>query len=140
MNMSRLRKAAVAVGAALVAGTTTASTAVASEASSGPSPQSSCYIAHDSGFYRADALHCAPRAGAGVHLDPPDYQVPEGYLNGTVHPFGCWSKLSAHDGGNDIWYHTYVDEWVHGYGIGWAKSTDVYTGTHPYPGLPECPR
>ncbi|MEU2434489.1 MULTISPECIES: hypothetical protein [unclassified Streptomyces] len=61
-----------------------------------------------------------------------------GLLDGSMHDFACYREGEQHSGGNNIWYYTWSNEVHASYGLGFVKSTDVYTGTHPYPGLKHC--
>ncbi|WP_030935243.1 hypothetical protein [Streptomyces sp. NRRL B-24720] len=117
-------------------------TALATPTASAATAQEPCRIARTTlNLYAgADVLYCSTVPGAKVqriaNQDPSDV---EGYINGSSeHQFLCWTTGETHDGGNNIYYFTYVDTLVHGYGIGWVKSSDVLTTTHPFPGMSRC--
>ncbi|MFI1963149.1 hypothetical protein ACH429_03250 [Streptomyces pathocidini] len=129
--------------AVLAAGTLTA--ASSATAATGPAAQSSCYLAQSTAYpgFEGNNLHCAPRAGAAAYYEPDGnehWSNVMGTFSGSQREFFCWTEGATHSGGNSVWYKSWADEPSvgHGFSIGYVKSTDVYTGTHPYPGLRHC--
>ncbi|UUN26758.1 hypothetical protein [Streptomyces sp. FIT100] len=117
-------------------------TAPAASAAFGhPSDQSACSLGSGPVFI-SGALLCAPRAGAEVWWDgrvsDPAWHYLMGRLDGSAHDFACYREGAPHSGGNNIWYYTWSNEAHATYGLGYVKSTDVYAGMHPYPGLRRC--
>ncbi|MCX5193973.1 hypothetical protein OOK31_08690 [Streptomyces sp. NBC_00249] len=79
-------------------------------------------------------LHCGNKAGAKGYADRSYRSATRGTLTTTYSWFQCWGHGDPHQGQNDIWYWTQLDNGAWGN----VPAVDVNTGQDPAPGLREC--
>ncbi|WP_329403416.1 hypothetical protein [Streptomyces melanogenes] len=127
--MNALDKLALmAAATVLAAGFTAAVPAVAAAPAKTAKPAAECGVRSDG------RLYCGNKAGAKGYADRSYRSATRGQLNGTFSWFQCWGPGDPHQGQNNIWYWTQLDngQW------GNVPAVDVNTGQDPAPGLREC--
>ncbi|MFD9483919.1 hypothetical protein [Streptomyces sp. NPDC059991] len=125
---ARDKLALMASATLLAAGLTTAVPAVAAAPAKPAKPAAECGVRSDG------RLHCGNKAGAKGYADRSYRSATRGTLVGTFSWFQCWGHGDPHQGQNDIWYWTQLDNGAWGN----VPAVDVSTGQDPAPGLREC--
>ncbi|MFB7560656.1 hypothetical protein [Streptomyces brevispora] len=79
-------------------------------------------------------LYCGNTVGAKGYADRSYRSATRGTLTSGFSWFACWGHGDPHEGQNDIWYWTQLDngQW------GNVPAVSVKTGQDPAPGLREC--
>lgn len=79
-------------------------------------------------------LYCGNDVGAKGYADRSYRSATRGTLTSGFSWFACWGHGDPHQGQNDIWYWTQLDngQW------GNVPAVSVHTGVDPAPGLREC--
>ncbi|MFC0844435.1 MULTISPECIES: hypothetical protein [Streptomyces] len=127
--MNALDKLALmAAATVLAAGFTAAVPAVAAAPAKTTKPAAECGVRSDG------RLYCGNKAGAKGYADRSYRSATRGQLNGTFSWFQCWGHGDPHQGQNDIWYWTQLDNGAWGN----VPAVDVNTGQDPAPGLSQC--
>ncbi|MFJ4879144.1 hypothetical protein ACIP93_28655 [Streptomyces sp. NPDC088745] len=130
--MNPTKKFAVALAAAaLTAGLTAASAPGAAAPQAVAAPQG---VAAECGVRSDGKLYCGNRPGARGFAHRSFNSEVRGQMNTSFSWFQCWGRGDRHDGGNDIWYWTKLDNgrW------GNMPAVDVHTPVDPAPHLKEC--
>ena len=133
----KVRKKVALMGSALTLALTAGLTAMGSPAlatdavkAAGPARAA----AADCGVHSDGRLYCGTRAGAKGYADRSYRSATRGQLNGTYNWFVCWGHGDPHQGQNDIWYWTELDNGAWGN----VPAVDVHTGQDPAYGLRQC--
>ncbi|GAA4086159.1 MULTISPECIES: hypothetical protein [Streptomyces] len=79
-------------------------------------------------------LYCGNAVGAKGYADRSYRSATRGELTTGFNWFACWGHGDPHQGGNDIWYWTQLDNGAWGN----VPAVSVRTGQDPAPGLREC--
>ncbi|MFG3280850.1 hypothetical protein [Streptomyces sp. NPDC048111] len=79
-------------------------------------------------------LYCGNAVGAKGYADRSYRSATRGTLTTGFNWFVCWGHGDPHQGGNDIWYWTQLDNGAWGN----VPAVSVKTGQDPAPGLREC--
>lgn len=123
---ARKRLALLTRAAALTAALTATTMPAASAAPAKP--------AADCGVHSDGRLYCGNKVGVKGYADRSYRSATRGTLTTGYNWFVCWGHGDPHQGQNDIWYWTQLDNGAWGN----VPAVDVNTPQDPAPGLREC--
>ncbi|MEU9101390.1 hypothetical protein [Streptomyces sp. NPDC048361] len=97
-------------------------------------PATAARPAAECGVRSDGRLYCGNAVGAKGYADRSYRSATRGTLTTGFNWFVCWGHGDPHQGGNDIWYWTQLDNGAWGN----VPAVSVKTGQDPAPGLRQC--
>ncbi|MGW7097859.1 hypothetical protein [Streptomyces sp. NPDC054838] len=128
--MNVRKKIALLTGAAALTAALTATGLPAASAA----PAAPAKPAADCGVHSDGRLYCGNKVGAKGYADRSYRSATRGTLTTGYNWFVCWGHGDPHQGQNDIWYWTQLDNGAWGN----VPAVDLYTNNDPAYGLRQC--
>ncbi|MEU6892501.1 hypothetical protein ABZ934_12035 [Streptomyces sp. NPDC046557] len=128
--MNVRKKIALLTGAAALTATLTATGLPAASAA----PAAPAKPTADCGVHSDGRLYCGNKVGAKGYADRSYRSATRGTLTTGYNWFVCWGHGDPHQGQNDIWYWTQLDNGAWGN----VPAVDVNTNNDPAYGLRQC--